>query len=115
MTDLSGRTALVTGGGTGIGEAVAVDLAKAGVAVTVCGRRLEPLEDTVKQIEAVGGSGRAIAADMTNPDDIEALAADMLKATGGVDMLINNSSDLRTRCRSFASSFSAYLSSFSSP
>jgi NADP-dependent 3-hydroxy acid dehydrogenase YdfG len=90
MSDLAGRTALVTGGGTGIGEAVAVDLAKVGVAVTVCGRRLEPLKDTVRQIEAVGGQGSAITADMTNPDDIEGLAADVIKDTGGVDILINN-------------------------
>jgi NADP-dependent 3-hydroxy acid dehydrogenase YdfG len=89
MSILAGRTALVTGGGTGIGEAVAYDLANAGVDVTVCGRRLEPLEDTVRQIESRGGKARAIAADLTDPEAIESLAEQMLSA-GAVDILVNN-------------------------
>ena len=44
MSTLSGQTAFVTGGGTGIGRAIAIDLAAAGVKVVVCGRRMEPLE-----------------------------------------------------------------------
>jgi NAD(P)-dependent dehydrogenase (short-subunit alcohol dehydrogenase family) len=89
MNDLNGRTALVTGGGTGIGEAIAIDLAAAGVEVIVSGRRAGPLEDTVAKIEAAGGSSRCIVADMLEMADIDRLADDVL-AAGGVDILVNN-------------------------
>ena len=78
MSNLKGKTALVTGGGTGIGEAIAIDLAKAGVEVTICGRRTAPLEDTVSQIEAKGGKARFLVADMTDPEAIEKLAKTFL-------------------------------------
>jgi NAD(P)-dependent dehydrogenase (short-subunit alcohol dehydrogenase family) len=61
MSALAGRHALVTGGGTGIGAAIATTLARAGAAVTICGRRLAPLEET-----AAGDANiRAVAADVT--------------------------------------------------
>ncbi|MCZ6890853.1 MAG: SDR family NAD(P)-dependent oxidoreductase [Gammaproteobacteria bacterium] len=90
MTTLAGYTALVTGGGTGIGEAIAYDLADAGVKVTVCGRRAAPLDETVERIIDKGGEANAVTADMTNPDDIEALAAGLIESQGGVDILVNN-------------------------
>lgn len=89
MSQLNGKTALVTGGGTGIGEAIAIDLAKAGVEVTICGRRAAPLEDTLGKITATGGKGRFFVTDMTDPEDIEKLAKNILDR-GGVDILINN-------------------------
>ena len=89
MTQLNKKTALITGGGTGIGRAIAIDLAKAGVEVTICGRRSEPLEDTVNEISSDGGKARFVVADMTDPDSIEALAKDVLEQ-GGVDILVNN-------------------------
>ena len=89
MTQLNGKTALVTGGGTGIGEAIAIDLAKAGVEVTICGRRAAPLEDTVSKITAHGGKAGFFETDMTDPDDIEKLAKNVLDQ-GGVNILINN-------------------------
>jgi NAD(P)-dependent dehydrogenase (short-subunit alcohol dehydrogenase family) len=61
MSGLSGRHALVTGGGTGIGAAIATTLAQAGAAVTICGRRLEPLQATAAGEPNV----RAVAADVT--------------------------------------------------
>lgn len=91
MSNLDGRTALVTGGGTGIGRAVALDLAAAGVVVTVCGRRAEPLEETVTAIKDAGGRGTLLTADLTDPGAIEGLAADVLSVSGGVvDILVNN-------------------------
>lgn len=89
MNHLKEKTALITGGGTGIGQAIAIDLAKAGVEVTICGRRAAPLEDTVKQIETEGGKARFLLSDMADPDSIEALAQDV-QNQGGVDILVNN-------------------------
>lgn len=90
MSQLKGRTALVTGGGTGIGAAVAIDLAAAGVDVTICGRREAPLAETVRRITDAGGTGRAIIADMTQPEAIDGLADQVLSAGNGIDILINN-------------------------
>ncbi|MEM7079193.1 MAG: SDR family NAD(P)-dependent oxidoreductase [Pseudomonadota bacterium] len=89
MSNLAGKTALVTGGGTGIGAAIAHDLGAAGVSVIVAGRRLEPLQTTVDAITAAGGQAQAIGADLTDTDQIDQLAASVLEA-GGVDILINN-------------------------
>jgi len=90
MGNLSGKTALVTGGGTGIGREVAKDLAAAGVKVIVCGRRLEPLEETVAMIEKAGGEAKAMTADLTDPDGIEVFAEAVLSYHGAIDILINN-------------------------
>jgi len=90
MSSLKGRTALVTGGGTGIGQAIAYDLADTGVKVTICGRRSGPLDDTVKTITDKGGAANAIIADMTNPDEIEALADELIGSQDGVDIIVHN-------------------------
>ena len=58
MSQLNGKSALVTGGGTGIGESITIDLGTAGVEVTICGRREAPLENTVSKIKAEGGKAR---------------------------------------------------------
>lgn len=90
MSSLTGRTALVTGGGTGIGAAIAIDLAASGADVTVCGRRQGPLDETVQKIVDAGGRARAITADLTDPQEIDALADKFLSAGSGIDILINN-------------------------
>jgi NAD(P)-dependent dehydrogenase (short-subunit alcohol dehydrogenase family) len=89
MTPLNQKSALITGGGTGIGKAIALDLANAGVEVTICGRRSAPLEETVNQITNAGGKARYLMADMAEPESIEALAKKVLEQ-GGVDILVNN-------------------------
>ncbi len=90
MIAFEGRVALVTGGGTGIGRAVAQDLAAAGAEVVVCGRRLAPLEETVQAIAEAGGNARADSCDLTDPAAIEGYAARLLERHGGIDILINN-------------------------
>ncbi len=90
MTTLQGQTAFVTGGGTGIGRAVAIDLAAAGAKVIVCGRRAGPLEETVKAVTDAGGTASAVTCDLTDPVAIEQCAEALLAEHGTIDILINN-------------------------
>ncbi len=82
---LDGKTAIVTGGGTGIGAAVATTLAEAGAFVVVAGRRKEPLESVAKDI-----NGRAIVCDVREQDDVAAMVEAALERTGRLDVLVNN-------------------------
>ncbi len=90
MGSLDGRTALVTGGGTGIGRAVALDLAGARAEVVVCGRRPEPLEETVRAVASAGGRASRMACDLTDPAAIDSLAAALVERHGAIDLLVNN-------------------------
>jgi len=86
VADLSGQTALVTGATSGIGKAAAVKLAEHGATVLVHGRDANRGAGVVKQIEQAGGNARFVAADLTDPDAITQLAAEI----GRVDILVNN-------------------------
>ena len=90
MSVLQGQTAFVTGGGTGIGRAVAIDLAAAGAKVIVCGRRMGPLEETAKAVTDAGGTASAVTCDLTDPVAIEQCAEALLAEHGTIDILINN-------------------------
>ena len=88
--DFTGSVALVTGGGSGIGRAVAVRLAREGAAVVVVGRRAEPLAETVAVIERHGGRAAAVQADLAVIADLTRLADEARAAFGPIDHLINN-------------------------
>jgi len=90
MTRLNGQIAIVTGGGTGIGQGVALALAREGANVVVCGRRAAPLEHTLAAIQETGGQGLAVPADVSRVADVERLVQAALAAYGGVDILVNN-------------------------
>ncbi len=90
----SGKTALVTGGGGGIGRAVAQTFAQEGAAVVVAGRSLEPLAQTVKLIENDGGRAIAVTADVTRSPDVESLVATAVAAFGGLDIAVNSAGTL---------------------
>jgi NAD(P)-dependent dehydrogenase (short-subunit alcohol dehydrogenase family) len=83
---LQGKTALITGGTSGIGRAVAERFASEGAEVTISGRDHARGNEVVQAIEAAGGKARFIAADLTNFEDVRRLA----EATGDVDVLVNN-------------------------
>jgi citronellol/citronellal dehydrogenase len=86
----AGRVALITGGGTGIGAATALELAATGAAVAICGRREEPLHATAEQIRALGGDCLAVAADIREPDEAARVLDASLQRFGRIDVLVNN-------------------------
>jgi NAD(P)-dependent dehydrogenase (short-subunit alcohol dehydrogenase family) len=87
---LDGRVALITGGGTGIGQTAAFAYARAGAKVVVAGRRPAELEATVAQIEAVGGQGLAVSTDVSVASEVQALIQRALKKFGRLDIAFNN-------------------------
>ncbi|MGW2458752.1 SDR family NAD(P)-dependent oxidoreductase [Streptomyces sp. NPDC001761] len=100
MHRFSGRTALVTGAGSGIGRGVALALAREGARVVVAGRRREPLDETVALIEAEGGKGLAVTADVSRADDLRALVDATVDRFGSLDVAVNNAGVLQGRGRS---------------
>jgi 3-oxoacyl-[acyl-carrier protein] reductase len=90
MNNLQDHTAIVTGGGTGIGRGIALALARGGVRVVVCGRRREPLAGVVAEITAAGGTGLAVQADVSQEGDVDRLVQATVEAFGTVDILISN-------------------------
>jgi NAD(P)-dependent dehydrogenase (short-subunit alcohol dehydrogenase family) len=86
----AGRVAVVTGGGSGLGRAIALEFARLGAAVTVAGRRPEPLDESVSLIEAAGGRGLAQSTDVREPEAVDALVAATVERFGRVDVLVNN-------------------------
>ncbi len=87
---IEGRVVAITGGGSGMGRAMAVDLAGLGASVAVCGRRVEPLEETVALIESAGGTAVALTCDVRDPAQVEAFFAGVTERFGAPDTLINN-------------------------
>lgn len=91
MSDtLKNKNAVVTGGGTGIGRAIAQDLAAAGAVVAVVGRRRELLEETAALIEGAGGTCRVQAMDVRDPAAVVAGIDQIAEGLGAVDVLVNN-------------------------
>ena len=90
MVSLRGRTAIVTGGGSGIGRGIALALAQEGARTVVCGRRREPLEQTLLALQQSGGEGLAVQADVSNADDVARLVQTATERYGSVDVLVNN-------------------------
>jgi citronellol/citronellal dehydrogenase len=85
---LDGQVAIVSGGGSGLGRASALELAALGAEVVVCGRRAEPLAETAAAAE--GGRCTAIACDIREEERVDALVGEVLERHGRVDLLVNN-------------------------
>jgi NAD(P)-dependent dehydrogenase (short-subunit alcohol dehydrogenase family) len=86
----TGLRAVVTGGGQGIGAAIAKGLARRGAHVVVSGRRRAKLDDVCAAIAAEGGSAECLAGDVTDPEHLEALMALTGGSSGVIDILVNN-------------------------
>ena len=87
---LSNQVALVTGGGTGIGRATALEMARCGATVALLGRRIEPIEDCAAEITRSGGKALAVSADIREPDQIDAALLRIEQEFGRLDILVNN-------------------------
>ena len=91
MFDLTGKTALVTGGGTGLGRVMALALAEAGADVAVAARRREKLEETAAAVRSLGRRSAVSEFDLTNPADVTRAVAETESTLGPLDVLVNNS------------------------
>ena len=86
----AGKTALVTGGGSGIGKAVALALAAEGANVVVNDLTLEVAQGVVDHIVATGGTATAVAGNVANPDDVKAAVDTAVETYGGLHLAVNN-------------------------
>ncbi|MGN6310006.1 MAG: SDR family oxidoreductase [Xanthobacteraceae bacterium] len=87
---LKDQVALVTGGGTGMGRATALEMAQSGAKVMVLGRRPEPIEDCARVIREAGGEAIAISGDIRQPEHIETAMQRIRSEFGKLNILVNN-------------------------
>jgi short-subunit dehydrogenase len=103
---IEGKRIVVTGASSGIGREVARRLGEAGGEVILVSRTREKLEELAREIEELGGTAHVHPADLSDMDDIERMADEILDAHGGVDVLINNAG--RSIRRSVAASYERF-------
>ena len=89
-----GKVAVVTGGGTGIGRAIALEFAKAGADVVVASRRLSVLEKVSEEVKALGRRSLAIQTDISRKTDVDNLVQRVMDEFGAIDILVNNAAIL---------------------
>lgn len=87
---LTGKRAVVTGAGRGIGRSIALALAQAGADVAVTARNHLEIEQLVTEIQTIGCGGLAVACDVTDPGQVTYMAETFIEGLGGVDILVNN-------------------------
>jgi len=87
---LDGRVAIITGGGTGIGKSMAIEFARAGADVAIASRKLEHLEPVAKEVEKLGKRTFAMAVDVRQEDQVQALVERAVKEFGRLDIMVNN-------------------------
>ncbi len=90
MEELSGKVAIITGGGTGIGRGAALMLSEEGCRVVLCGRRKAPLDEALEKINAQGGEGLVVEGDVSEASDVDRLVNTAQDTFGQIDILVNN-------------------------
>lgn len=88
--NLKGKSVVVTGGGTGIGEAAALEFAREGALVSICGRRLDKLQAMAQRAASEGLTIRYYQVDVTDTDALSAMADQIVQDSGGIDVWVNN-------------------------
>ena len=87
---LEGRTAIVTGGGTGIGRAIAQEFARLGAKLVLASRSAEHLEPAVSELRSMGAEAMAVPTDVRIPEQVERLCEETTRRFGRIDILVNN-------------------------
>ena len=90
MTGLDGKNAIVTGAGSGIGRATALQLAEAGARVLVADLNADGTRETVEKVRAAGGTAESVVGDLSDPKVVAEVVATALDRLGGIDVLVNN-------------------------
>ncbi|MEH6996557.1 SDR family oxidoreductase [Neobacillus drentensis] len=91
LFNLKGKTAIVTGGGRGLGEQIAIAYAEAGANVVVCSRNVEACKEVSERLEKLGVRSQALQCDVSNYDDIQNVVQKTVEEFGTIDILVNNS------------------------
>jgi citronellol/citronellal dehydrogenase len=92
---LAGQVAVITGGGTGIGRAITLELAACGAQVAICGRRPDPLAAVAGEVAEKGGACLGLPCDIREPEQIDRFVAQVKDRLGRIDILINNAGGQR--------------------
>src|ERR1700693_3415921 len=90
LFDLSGKTAIVTGGGSGIGRQMAQALAEAGANLVLCARKVERCEEAAAELAKVGVRTLGLKCDVRNPAEVQAVVDRTHDELGRIDVLVNN-------------------------
>jgi gluconate 5-dehydrogenase len=91
LFDLTGKTAIITGGGRGLGAQIATGFAEAGANVVLCSRKKEACDEVASQIVKLGVKALSFKCDITNPSDVQEVVNETYREFGAIDILVNNS------------------------